>query len=147
MILPGSDTFSIVNPDIRWQQRFENYGKALQMLREALVDIKGLSGPQRVGVVQRFEFTFELAWRTMKDYLVSHGVVLEQNTPGNVIKQAFAAKIISDDQLWIEMLDCRTLMEHTYEEDVFDRAIQEMASRFLPAFDQLYDFLKGKNAP
>jgi nucleotidyltransferase substrate binding protein (TIGR01987 family) len=135
-----------VNPDIRWKQRFENYEMALGLLREALADVGSLSNLEKEGAVQRFEFTFELAWKTLKDYLVHDGVVLDQITPRSVIKQAFAAKIIGDGQVWIDMLDCRNLMSHTYDEAVFDVAVRDMAGRYLPALDALHHFLKGKQA-
>ena len=90
-----------VNPDIRWKQRFENYEKALFLLREAMADIEDLSDLEKEGAVQRFEFTVELAWKTLKDYLEHSGVALAQITPKNVVKQAFSAKIIRDGQLWI----------------------------------------------
>lgn len=136
-----------MNPDIRWKQRFENYEKALLLLREALADVEGLSELEKEGAVQRFEFTFELAWKTLKDYLEHNGIVLDQVVPSNVIKQAFAAKVISDGQLWIDMLRCRNLMSHTYDEAVFDQAVREMAARFLPALDELHHFLKGRSVP
>ncbi len=133
--------------DIRWQQRFENYEKALSLLREALADVASLSELEKEGSVQRFEFTFELAWKTLKDYLECQGVVLDQITPSNVIKQAFAAKVISDGQLWIDMLRCRNLMSHTYEEAVFDQAVREIAQRFLRGLDELQEVLKKRVAP
>jgi nucleotidyltransferase substrate binding protein (TIGR01987 family) len=135
-----------VNSDIRWKQRFENYEKALLLLREALADVESLSELEKEGTVQRFEFTFELAWKTLKDYLEYNGVVLDQITPSSVIKQAFAAKIISDGQLWIDMLRCRNLMSHTYDEAVFDQAVRDMADRFLRGLDELHDFLKKRSA-
>ncbi len=135
-----------MNPDVRWKQRFENYEKALLLLREALADVGSLSPLEKEGAVQRFEFTFELAWKTLKDYLEDGGIVPDQITPSTVIKQAFAAKIISDGQLWIDMLRCRNLMSHTYDEAVFDHAAREMAARFQRGLDELYDFLKGKSA-
>lgn len=135
-----------VNPDIRWKQRFENYEKALRLLHEALVDVDALSNLEKEGAVQRFEFTVELAWKTLKDYLEHSGVVLEQNTPKTVVKQAFAAKIISDGQLWIDMLDCRNRMSHIYDEEKFDQAVREMAERFLTGFDELHEFFKKRIA-
>lgn len=134
-----------VNPDIRWKQRFENYEKALRLLREALADVSTLSNLEKEGTVQRFEFTVELAWKTLKDYLESSGVVLDQNTPKSIVKEAFAAKIISDGQLWIDILDCRNRMSHTYDEAAFDQAVHEMARRFLRGFDELYDFFKKRS--
>jgi len=135
-----------VNPDIRWKQRFENYEKALWLLREALADVDALSNLEKEGAVQRFEFTVELAWKTLKDYLEYSGVVLDQNTPKHIVKQAFAAKIISDGQLWIDILDCRNRMSHKYDEAAFDQAVREMAVRFLPGFIELHDFFKKRIA-
>lgn len=126
--------------DIRWKQRFENYEKALLLLRQALANVEKLSELEKQGAVHRFEFTSELAWKTLKDYLEYNGLVLDQVVPSTVIKQAFAAKIISDGQLWIDMLRCRNLMSHTYDEAVFDQAVHDMAGRYLPAFDvQAYE--------
>ena len=135
-----------MNPDIRWKQRFENFEKALLLLREALVDVESLSQLEKGGAVQRFEFTSELAWKTLKDYLEFNGVVLDQITPSSVIKQAFAAKIIGDGQLWIDMLRCRNLMSHTYDEAVFEQAVREMAARYLRGLNELYSFLKRMSA-
>ena len=131
-----------MNPDIRWKQRFENYEKALRLLREALDDVETLSDLEKEGTIQRFEFTVELAWKTLKDYLEYSGVVLTQNTPKNVVKQAFAAKIITDGQLWIDMLDRRNALAHNYDKAVFDKAVREMADRFLLGLDELHGFLK-----
>jgi nucleotidyltransferase substrate binding protein (TIGR01987 family) len=136
-----------VNPDVRWKQRFENYEKAFRLLREALGRVDHLSDLEKEGTVQRFEFTVELAWKTLRDYLEHTGMVLDQNTPKNVIKQAFAAKIISDGQLWIDILDCRNRLSHTYDEAAFDQAVREIAKRFLSAFEELYEFFKKRSAP
>jgi len=135
-----------VNPDIRWKQRFENYEKALRLLREALNKVETLSNLEKEGTIQRFKFTVELAWKTLKDYLESSGIVLAQTTPKNVVKQAFTAKIISDGQLWVDMLDCRNSLSHTYDEAVVDKAVREMADRFIRGLDELYIFLKQRSA-
>ena len=134
-----------MNPDIRWKQRFENFAKALRLLREALADVESLSALEKEGAVQRFEFTFELAWKSLNDYLAYSGVVVAPVTPRSVIKQAFAAKIISDGQLWIDMLDCRNLMAHTYDEAVFDQAVHAMAERFLRGLEEVHEFLKQRS--
>ena len=134
-----------MEPDVRWKQRFENFEKALLLLREALADIGILSALEKEGTVQRFEFTVELAWKTLKDYLEHSGIVLEPVTPKNVVKQAFAARIITDGQLWIDMLDCRNRVSHTYDEAVFDQAVREMAARFLRGLDELHEYLKKRS--
>ena len=131
--------------DIRWKQRFQNFERALILLREALEDIGALSELEKEGVIQRFEFTFELSWKTVKDYLIFGGIVFDQITPRSVIKQAFAARILSNGQLWIDMLNHRNLMSHTYDEVVFAKAVEDIARIYLPAFDELYLFLKEKS--
>ena len=135
-----------VNPDIRWKQRFENYERALMLLRKALSELDKLSQLEKEGVAQRFEFTVELAWKTLKDYLENTGVVLGTITPGNVVKQAFAAKIITDGQLWVDMLRCRNRLSHTYDEAAFDQAVHEIKQRFLAGLDEIYGFLKKRIA-
>lgn len=119
----------------------------MALLREALADVETLSQLEKEGVIQRFEFTFELAWKTVKDYLVHQGIALEQITPRTVVKQAFAAKIIRDGQLWIDMLRWRNLMSRTYDETAVDNALRPMVDRFLPALEELRIFLEGKSAP
>lgn len=135
-----------MNLDLRWKQWFENYEKALRLLREALDDVDGLSDLEKEGTIQRFEFPVELAWKTLKDYLEYGGVLLAQNTPKIVVKQAFAAKIITDGQLWIDMLDFRNALSYRYDQTMFDRAVREIAERFLGGLDELCDFLKKRSA-
>ena len=128
--------------DIRWQQRFENFERALRLLEEALQDVGALSELEQQGVIQRFEFTWELAWKTLKDYLVFSGVSFDQVTPKSVIKQAFAAKLIADGQLWVDMMNYRNLLAHTYDEAVFTEAVGLIAERYVHAFEEMHAFLK-----
>lgn len=93
------------NKDIRWKQRFENFEKAYFLLRDVFIEKQEFSNLEKEGIIQRFEFTFELAWKTVKDYLESSGVMIATITPKNVIKEAFAAKIIIDGKMWIDMLE------------------------------------------
>jgi nucleotidyltransferase substrate binding protein (TIGR01987 family) len=129
--------------DIRWKQRFENFQKAVRLLEEALGRIDDLSMLEKEGTIQRFEFTVELAWKTMKDFLGWSGIEVIPLTPKQIIKEAFAAKIIPDGQLWIDMLETRNRLSHTYDETVFDGALSEINDRFLPAIIKLYTFFKN----
>src|SRR5256885_9410441 len=135
-----------MSQDIRWKQRFENFERAFVLLRDALDrDINTFSDLEKEGVIQRFEFTFELAWKTLKDFLVFSGVAFDQITPREVIKQAFAANILTEGQLWIDMLDLRNLMSHTYDENLFADAVRQIQARYLKALNGVYLFLKGKS--
>src|ERR1051325_9170025 len=102
--------------DIRWIQRSEHFEKALLLLREAFEHPDQLSDLEKEGAIQRFEYTVELAWKALKDYLEASGVALDQKTPKHVIKQAFAANLIQDGQTWIDMLETRNRLSHTYDE-------------------------------
>jgi nucleotidyltransferase substrate binding protein (TIGR01987 family) len=130
---------------VRWNQRFENFERAFLLLKEAFEkDIGGMSDLEKEGVVQRFEYTFELAWKTVKDYLIYSGVVFDQITPRSVIKQAFAAKIIEDGQTWIDMLEQRNLMSHTYDKEIFDIVVRNISQRYFVALEQVFTWLKQK---
>jgi nucleotidyltransferase substrate binding protein (TIGR01987 family) len=136
-----------MNPDIRWKQRFQNFDQAFALLRDALKQgPEALSLLEKEGVIQRFEYTFELAWKTLKDYLEENGVVISPVTPRQVIKEAFAAKVISDGEEWIKMLDNRNLLSHTYDSSVFEHAVTAISERYLRAMAKLHAFFAGKSA-
>ena len=131
-----------MNQDIRWRQRFENFDRAFGLLREALANgQENLSPLEQEGATQRLEYTLELAWKCMKDYLEDSGVTISPATPRQVIKEAFVAKIITDGQTWIDMLNHRNLLSHTYDFAVFEEAIRATADRYLPTLQSLHQFL------
>ncbi len=131
------------NPDIRWKQRFENYQKALFLLSDALKDgADKLSLLEKEGALQRFEFTFELAWKVMKDYLEEDGVVISPLTPKNVIKQAFISRIIENGQVWIDMLLSRNLMSHTYDSIKFEVIAKDVEIKYLVELKNLENFFQ-----
>jgi nucleotidyltransferase substrate binding protein (TIGR01987 family) len=131
-----------MNPDILWRQRFENFDRALGLLREALANgQENLSPLEQEGAAQRLEYTLELAWKCMKDYLEDSGVPISPTTPRQVIKEAFVAKIITDGQTWINMLNHRNLLSHTYDFAVFEEAIRATEDRYLSTLNALHQFL------
>lgn len=99
--------------DIRWRQRFQNFEKAYTMLLTAL-EIPNPSVVERAGIIQFYEVAFELAWKTLKDYLQQEG--FDVNSPRQAIKQAFQSNVITDGHLWIAALEDRNLTVHTYDE-------------------------------
>lgn len=130
-----------MNPDIRWRQRFENFDRALALLRQALANgQESLSPLEQEGAAQRLEYTLELAWKCMKDYLEDSGVTVSPATPRQVIKEAFVAKIITDGQTWIDMLNHRNLLSHTYDFAVFEEAIRATEDHYLPTLQALHEF-------
>lgn len=132
--------------DIRWQQRFQNFQRAYMLLRTALEEkpIADFSDLEREGLIQRFEYSYELAWKTLKDYLEESGVTISPVTAREVIKQAYAAGIIADGQVWIDMMLHRNLLSHTYDFSKFRDVLDAVAARYLPALTDLYDWLLDK---
>ncbi|MBI2761511.1 MAG: nucleotidyltransferase substrate binding protein [Chloroflexi bacterium] len=131
--------------DIRWKQRFDNFDRAFVLLREVYDrGVESLSQLEKEGAVQRFEFAFELAWKTLKDYLEENGIVIDPVTPRNVIKEAFTAKLLDDAQVWIDMMLHRNLLSHTYDRRVFEAVLKVVDQRYYAAFDQLHEFFVNK---
>mgnify|MGYP005628740191 FL=1 len=129
--------------DIRWKQRYQNFDRAFQLLRTALYEqsLEQLTELEREGVIQRFEYSYELAWKTMKDYLEEGGVVILPVTPRNVIKQAFTAGVITDGQVWVDMMLHRNLLSHTYDFSKFNEVLEALVNRYLKAFEELHEWL------
>ena len=125
--------------DIRWKQRFSNFNRAFLLLREAMEnDLATLSQLEKEGIIQRFEYTFELAWKVLKDKMENDGIVLDQISPKAVIRQAFAAKYINDPDTWLKMIGDRNLMSHTYDFVKFEAVIQSIADDYLPMLQEWY---------
>lgn len=130
--------------DIRWKQRFKNFEKAYNLLKEGLdLNIKNLSNLEKEGVIQRFEYTFELAWKTVKDYLEFEGIKV--NFARDAIKEAFAAEIIDNGEVWIDMIEGRNLTSHTYDEAKTNEILEKIDTIYFKEIDQVYNYLKGKN--
>lgn len=133
--------------DVRWLQRFQNFDRAIALLREPIErGVESLSDLEKEGAVQRFEFALELAWKTLKDYLEHSGKIIQPATPREVVKEAFATRILEDGQVWIDMLDHRNLLAHTYDSATFRSAIQAVQDRYLPAMRSLHAWLLARSA-
>lgn len=137
-----------MDQDIRWRQRFANFDRAYVLLRAALEN-----GPDRLnalekeGAIQRFEYTYELAWKTLKDYLEDSGKSIAPVTPRQVLKDAFAARILPDGQVWTDMVDHRNLLAHSYDAAVFAQVLKAVHARYLPALGQLHEWLQERAQP
>lgn len=130
-----------MNKEIRWKQRFVNFEKAFQAL-ERTVAIDNPSEAERGGLIQFFEVAFELAWKTLKDYLEADG--FQVKGPRDVLKQAFQLEVIQDGHAWIEALDDRNLTAHTYNEETALKIDQLIRSNYFPAISNLYQTLKAE---
>jgi len=130
--------------DVRWKQRFNNLQSAYQRLQHAVQANAQTSDNDliRLALIKSFEMTFELSWKTMKDYLKYNGI--DMKLPREVIKQAFANDIITDGQLWIDMLEDRNLMAHTYDEARALEAVNHICRRYMEGLEQLYQYLLAR---
>jgi len=129
----------------RWLYRFNNYKRAFTLLREAIESERPLTQLEKEGCIQRFEYAFELAWKVMKDYLEDEGLVIRPMTPAHVIRTAFEAKIIADGQAWMDALDARNQMSHTYDLAKFEKVITDIRSSYLAAMEAAYLFFLEKS--
>ena len=131
--------------DVRWEQRFRNYDRSVALLREPIdAGVERLSALEKEGMIQRFEFALELAWKTLNDYLAHEGLIIAPVTPRNVLKEAFAAGILPDGQVWIDMLDHRNLLSRTCDEKTFEAAVLAIRDRYFPALEALHAWLRQR---
>lgn len=126
---------------IRWQQRYQNLHRAFQQLQEG-VNIETPSKIEVQGIIQSFEFTFELAWKTLKDYLEAQGVLCA--FPREVIKQAFHHGILKDGEIWLEMLNKRNLLAHTYDEHLALEAYRLISTGYYLQIQNLMNWFAGQ---
>lgn len=126
------------NPDVRWRQRLHSFRKAFRRLSDAaaLAAQRDLTDLERQGLIQAFEFTHELAWNVLKDYLQDQGFA---NLIGskNATRTAFKNGLIEDGDTWMAMIESRTLTSHTYNEDVADEVATSILARYVLEFEKL----------
>ena len=124
--------------DVRWHQRFANFAKALAALKEA-VDLaaeRPLSGIERQGLIQAFEFTYELAWSVVKDFYEYRG---ETGIHGSrdAFRLAFERGLVSNGQGLMNSIKSRQLTSHTYNEETADEIYRAVISEYYGAFTEL----------
>lgn len=128
--------------ELRWKQRFQNYEKAFMQLSDAVSQLDQLSALEKEGLVQRFEYTFELGWKTLKDFLESKNV--EVKFTRDVIKESFKTELLDDGEIWLEMLEKRNLMAHTYDEVIFKSVLNDIESRYFDQLKKIYTLFKSQ---
>lgn len=128
--------------DIRWKQRFSNFKKAFAQLEEA-VQKEEFTDLEREGLVQRFEYTYELAWNTMKDYLEDQGY-RDITGSKDAVKQAFQSGLIAEGETWFDMIESRKLTSHTYDEETAEKIAEKIINYYYPAFNSLITNLNNK---
>ncbi len=122
--------------DIRWEQRFSNFQIALSQLKEA-IETNGENPIDIIkeGIIQRFEFTHELAWKVLKDYLEYEGF---QNITGSrtATREAFNKGLIQNGQIWMDMIESRNLTVHTYQHTILEEEFLKIITIYFPQFKE-----------
>lgn len=119
----------------RLHEKYEQFEAAVFRLREALEDHRSTPlSSVRDGVIQRFEFCAELAWKTMREYLLDQGYT-EINSPKAVIRQAFAYGMIEDAEGWVRLMNDRNLTSHVYDEKTAEEIFRRIETVYLALFD------------
>lgn len=136
------------NRDIRWKQRFANFNKAFGKLEEAIKHVENdyqrdslnrvnddafLDDIIKEGLIQRFEYTHELAWNVMKDFLSDIGNVQLFGSK-DATKQAFSSDLIEDGDVWMDMIKSRNKTSHTYNEETADDIFVKIIEDYYPVF-------------
>ena len=121
--------------DIRWQQRFRNYQRALLQLGKAvaLAAERPLSELETQGMIQAFEFTHELAWQVMKDFFVFQGNTAITGSR-DATREAFQYELVTDGEGWMEMILSRNQTSHTYNQDLADAIAAKIINRYYGLF-------------
>lgn len=118
--------------DIRWQQRFSNYRKALAQLTK-FMQTTHLNELEEQGLIQAFEYTHELAWKTLSDFLKSKGNVQIFGSK-DATREAFNLNLLDDGEIWMEMIASRNMTSHTYSEETTKQIVKAIIDNYYPAF-------------
>ena len=121
-----------MDTDIRWKQRLANYKKALAQLTK-FIDKGKLNELEEQGLIQAFEYTHELAWNLLKDYLQDQGT---QNINGSkdAVRAAFKVGLIEDGESWMDMITDRNRTSHTYNQSTAEEIAINIIARFFGLF-------------
>ncbi|MCF6156075.1 MAG: nucleotidyltransferase [Candidatus Brocadia sp.] len=118
--------------DIRWIQRYNHFDKALNQLTK-FIEKGDLSELEKQGLIQAFEYTYELAWNTIKDYFEAQG---ETDIHGSrdTFRLAFRRGLIENGKTWMDMIKSRTLTTHTYNENIAEEVCSAIVNKYYPEF-------------
>jgi nucleotidyltransferase substrate binding protein (TIGR01987 family) len=121
--------------ELRWKQRFSDFSRAYSYLHRAvdLDRVRPLSELERLGLIHCFEFTHELAWNVLKDYLTEQGIVGLVGSK-DATRSAFSNQLIEDGEAWMKMIQSRNLTSHTYNVDIANEVVQDILEHYHAAF-------------
>lgn len=128
--------------DIRWIQRLDNFQRSIKQLENAfaIMDERDLTELERQGLIQAFEYNYELAWNVIKDFYTYQGVMGIAGSR-DAFRQAFKRGLVSDGEVWMKMVDDRIKTVHTYNEEVAEEILKHIVDDYFSAFVGLRDTL------
>lgn len=125
----------------KFEQKLENYGHAVKRLREAVdLSLRLEELVIRDGVIQRFEFTAELAWETAREYLLLQGET-DINSPKPVMRAAYRTGLVKDSAGWGELLEDRNQTSHLYDDKVADAVYKKVLTVYARLLEELFEKL------
>jgi nucleotidyltransferase substrate binding protein (TIGR01987 family) len=132
-----------MNEDIRWIQRFKHFKKAFEQLKEAvqLAEQRNLTDLEEQGMIQAFEYTHELAWNTLKDFLEHKQGLSNLYGSKDSTREAFKRGIIENGEVWMDMIKSRILSTHTYNREIAKKIAYAVRKEYYPEFIIIIGFL------
>jgi nucleotidyltransferase substrate binding protein (TIGR01987 family) len=136
-----TENLAMENLDIRWIQRFDNFRKAFEQLGK-FIKQKELNELEVQGLIQSFEYNYELSWNTIKDYFEHQG---ETDIFGrrDAFRLAFKRGLIENGDIWMDMIKSRALTSHTYNREAADQIVEKIRKEYYPEFGRLKEKFDG----
>jgi len=136
----------MTSQDVRWMQRFKHFEQAYSQLEKAVALSKKrpLSELEEQGIIQAFEYTHELAWNVLKDFLEEQGV-RDLYGSKDSSREAFKRGLIENGDAWMDMIQSRNLTSHTYNRDIAQQIVQAILEKYYAEFGRLLAVLKSKS--
>jgi len=132
----------MLEQDTRWKQRFSNFVKVFEHLKNAL-KIQNADIYQKAGMIQFFEMCFELAWNTLKDFLEDEGFK-DIKSPRAAIKKAFEIDLIKNGHIWLKLLVDRNLTSHIYDDEIVEIIEKSIRNEYFNILNEFYESFKSK---
>jgi nucleotidyltransferase substrate binding protein (TIGR01987 family) len=127
---------------VRWKQRFQNFNDAYRHFEEAVLNVSNPSDLEKEGTIRRFEFTHELAWKVMKDFLEDKGI---KGIIGSkdAVRHAFQNGLLTEGQIWMDMIESRNKTVHTYLKDILIAEYEAITQRYYPLMADFQQKMKS----
>jgi nucleotidyltransferase substrate binding protein (TIGR01987 family) len=133
--------------DIRWKQRYKHFMQAFSQLEKAalLARQRPLSELEQQGLIQSFEYTHELAWNVLKDFLEDQGLKNLYASKDST-REAFKRGLIQNGEVWMDMIKSRNISSHTYNQDIAREIAEKIIENYVPEFSRLIETMEVRSS-